>query len=271
MNEQNVTGVKDEVAVASEQTTAVAQTQTTDRRGLEGVDTSTLKIPTAKLLQALSPEVAEDEFRDYGFRAGDIVHSLLLEKLPESFIALSLWDSNTMFVPDSPEGKNYLASRITEKFGVSPTEEELAGAFLCRSDDGRVGDRFGSCKNCQLCKFKGNNKPVCDSTVNILALFEGHEFPVIIRFSKTSLKHGNTFKNLAFMSNCALFAKKYKLMPQKKTDGNNTWYEMLVRPAGKATPEEYSKAEAFYSEFKDVAMTVHEDPNKAPHEDDLPF
>jgi len=230
--------------------------------GMENANLETVTMPTAKLLQASSPEVTEEEFEDYGFRAGKIIHSLLLEELPEKFIPIMVADDNTCFVPRNDADKQALKVKVKDKFGVELTEDELQNnMFICRARDGRNGDRFGKCSQCRLNKFDNvtGEKPFCTSNINVLALFEGQEMPVVIRFANTSYKHGNKFKSLVLYSGGAVFSRKYKLVPIKKSSNGNTWYEMTVKPAGKPTDEELGKAKALYKRYADAHIEVEND------------
>lgn len=239
--------------VVVQETTAVATTSGI-RRGFEHVDKSSMTLPTAKLLQPTSPEVTDESFTDYGFKAGNVVHSLLLDKMPETFIPLIIYDGKTCFVPKNDAVKIALKAKVKEKFNVVLTDDDLKGLFICRSKDNKTGDRFGSCEACGLCKFDGNEKPFCNNNIEVLSIFEGQELPVIVRFTSTSHKHGRTFKNLTYYAPGDLFSRRYKIAPIKKTDNGNTWYELTVKPAGKVEGDTFAFAEMLYNQF--IGMDV---------------
>lgn len=239
--------------------------------GLENAQLDSVTVPTAKLLQSNSPEVTDEDFADYGFRAGNIIHSLLLEQMPENFIPIMIIDTNTLFVPRNDGDKQALKYKIKEKFGEELTDEDMASLFICRAKDGRNGDRFGKCAQCRLNKFNGNEKPFCTSNINVLALFEGHEMPVVIRFANTSYKHGNRFKALAMYAGGAIFSRKYKLVPVKKSGNGNNWYEMTVKPAGKPTEEEYAQAKALYDRYRVQDIEVEDNDIPTVDNEDMPF
>lgn len=239
-------------------------------QGMENAELENVAIPTAKLLQSNSPEVTDEDFADYGFRAGKIIHSLLLEEMPESFIPIMVVDTNTLFVPRNDADKMIVRAKVKDKFGIELTENDMDSLFLCRAKDGRHGDKFGNCFNCKLNRFSGNEKPICTANINVLALFDGQDMPVIIRFSNTSYKHGNKFKTLLMYSGGAVFSKKYKLQTMKKSGNGNTWYEMKVAPAGKPTEEEFNKAKALYEQFigTDLGVETKEETSVS---EDTPF
>lgn len=231
------------------------------RRGFEGVDTTSIRIPTAKLLQSNSPEVTDDAYADLGLRAGMLVHSLLLDKVPETIIPISIKDQNTFMSPRTDALKAEAKARVRERFGIELTEDDFKGLFICRAVDGKHGDRFGNCANCKLNQFRGNDKPVCTASINVLALFQQDDeidmLPLVVRFSNTSYKHGNKMKNLAFYSGGDVFSRKYKLAPTKMTADGNSWYELNIKPAGKTNPEEFEIAEIIYDRFSQ--LNIEED------------
>jgi hypothetical protein len=250
--------------IVKSETGAVAPS-TKVARGFEKMDVESVSMPTAKLMQPTSPEITQEEFSDYGFKGGQIVHSLLLERLPDTFIPLLIYEDRICFVPKQDAAKQSLKAKVKQLYGVELTDDDMKGMFVCRSDDNATGSKFGNCEDCTLCKFTDTEKPFCSRNVNVLALFEGQELPVVIRFTGTSNKHGRKFKNLAFFAGGDLFARKYKLLTAKKSQNGNTWYEMSVQPAGKAAEGDFKVAEAMYKRFFNVAISVNE-----PFEDAAP-
>lgn len=245
---------KEETAVEVRETGAVTTVGTP--RGMENVDVTTITMPVAKLLQPTSPEVQDE---DYDFKAGQIIHSLFMEQLPDTFVPVLVSDTNTLFVPKNDAQKLVLKNKVRDKFGVELTDDDMNGMFICRAQDGRHGDRFGKCADCQLNKFNGNEKPLCTANINFLSIFEGQDSPAVVRFANTSYKHGKKLKDLIFLSRQDTFARKYKLIPTKITKDGNTFYEATVKPAGKPTPEEYAEAELMYNSFQGVNFDVQED------------
>lgn len=246
--------VKHEIATTSNAVTQGHGT-TTIGRGFENVDLEQITMPRGKLLQSNSPEVSD---RDYNLRAGDIVHTLLMEKVPEKFIALSIWDSNIMFVPRAEDRK------LSMKAQLNLTDEDMAGMVICRSNDAKTGDKYGDCKACGLCKFDGNEKPWCNSTINVLAVpYEGGALgmPVVFQFANTSYKHGKKFRDTAFYSSLGadLFSRVYKLESVQSQANGNTWYEVKVKPAGIVPDEVKSEVESMYKSFASKQIVVEAD------------
>lgn len=240
----------EETAVAVAETNQEVAVQS-ERRGFENIDVSSITIPRVKLLQSNSPEVSD---RDYDFRAGDVIHGLTMEKLGLKFVPIMfLPDTNILFLPKEQ------ASKMSLKARLSLNDEDMSNQILCRSKDGRHGNKYGDCSKCPLCKFDGSMKPVCTSSINVLALFEDSAMPVVIQFANTSKKHGTKFKNTTYFQSGNLYDNLYKLDSTKKDGNGNSWYEMAVKPAGKPSEELRNKAEQMYKQFRNMAIAVDED------------
>ena len=224
-------------------------------RGFENVNFEEVTMPRAKLLQSNSPEVAD---RDYNFRAGDLVHTLLMEKIPEKFIPISIWTGNILFVPRAEEKKPAFKALL----GLS--DEEMQGMVICRALDGKTGERYGSCEKCGKHKFNGAEKPLCTETINVLAVpfTEPDELglPVVVQFSNTSFKHGKKFRDAAFYSSFGgdLFSKVYKLEAFEAAGNGNRWYEVKVKPAGIVPETLLSRVEEMYMSFADKIVVVED-------------
>jgi hypothetical protein len=94
----------------------------------------------------------------------------------------------------------------------------------------------------------------------VLALFEGNDLPVVIRFSSTSHKHGRMFKELAYYAGGNLYDRIYKLGVVKKTGDGNTWYEATVKPAGKVSdPDIKAQVKALHDTFLKMQIEVADD------------
>ena len=241
------------VAKVNKEKTALTSAGALLGRGFENVDMSTVTMPRAKVMQGLSPELQDG---DYDFRQGDIIHGLLMEKLPEKFIPISLWDSNTLFLPrDTSKHKEFF-----EALGIEPVDNLI----ICKSLDAKVTQmsamNYKSCNNCPYKEFgwdgNPNTPPLCDKTINVLALFEGMDMPVVIMFYGTNYKYGRRFRDLALFSGGDLFSKKYKITSVKESNDKGTYFVTPVKPAGKATEEEIALAEEMYTRFANVRIDV---------------
>jgi len=209
-------------------------------RGFEKVNLEKVIMPRVKLMQALSPELQDE---DYDFKAGDFIHGLLMEKLPSKFIPISAWDAQTLFKP-----------------------REEGGGILCRSLDGNIGidaitGESKPCNSCPMAQWHGETPPQCTQSINVLALFEGYDLPVVITFANTSYKYGRRFRDMALFSGGDIFSRKYKLVSKQERNPKGVFYTMRVKPAGKPTEEELALAEKLYNRFAKVTIEVEQEPD----------
>jgi hypothetical protein len=253
---------KNEVAVKSEN--AVTQRHSVGR-GFENVNIEEVTLPRAKLLQSNSPEVSD---RDYNFRAGDVIHSLLMEKVPEKFVPLAIWNSNILFVPRTDERKASLKAEL------SLTDEDMEQMIICRAPDAVNGDKYGSCALCGMNKFDGAEKPWCNATINVLAVpieEDSLGMPYVLQFSNTSFKHGRKFRDTAFYSSMGadLFSRVYKVEAIEAASGGNRWFEQKIKPAGLLPEELFKQAEELYTMFagKTIVVDAEDDSNDATSSD----
>ena len=236
----------------------VAKPQEYNMEGFEGLTGDVEVImPVAKLMQANSPELDEE---DIDFKKGDIIHSLLLEKMPLKFIPIMFFDTKILLSPKDADKKEAMKAKL----GL--TDDDMEGIILCRAQDGIHADResdgehFGICQDCKLFKFDGADKPLCTHTINVLGLFEGQHIPTVIRFSNTSFKAGKKLMSLTRM-NEDIKRGKYKLASIQAEGQGNKWNEFTVKPGGYATDEEFAKATQIYKAYanKTIKTTDEED------------
>ena len=220
------------------QTGLVPATQ--PQRGFEGgVDQEDLIIPRAKLIQALSPELAEGVD---GIKIGSIINSLTKEVLAQDFIPIFTFKNFIRFNPRSKDDPNF-------------DSDYEPGAVIWKSVDPfdpRVKEQT---------KFGPNGeKPVAITFINFFSYFPGVSMPIIVSFSKTSYKAGKNLLSLAKFCGGDMFSRKYKLVSQMETNDVATYAVLKVKPVGAVTPEEFQLCEKFWNEFsvKVEAIQVHE-------------
>lgn len=220
--------------------------------GMENLDSSVVQLPRLKLLQATSPEVQSEEYRDLNLRAGDIIDTISLDKITEPVIPVKiLKGTNVLFVPRNAEGKTALKARRPE---VTDDDMAQSGAIICAAYDGVFGDRFGACTKCGLCNFKGNEKPLCNKSINVLVM-TSKGLPAIMSFRDTSYTYGKTFVtqlNNKAMTGTPIQALKFKASPVKKTAGDKQWYVLSMVGAGYASQGEYDRAYAMLKSYDNI-------------------
>ena len=83
--------------------------------------------------------------------------------------------------------------------------------------------------------------------------------PVIISFSKTSLKAGRRLLSLAQFSQKDMFAMKYKLSAKQEIGDAGPYYVLNVEPIGHANENEYDTASNLWEQFHAKPIQVHEE------------
>ena len=209
-------------------------------RGFEGMrmERSDLIIPRAKLLQALSPEVAEGDLK-----AGMIINSLTLETLPLRFVPIFCFKSYFRFNP---------RNRTDAAFDSAYE----AGALIWRSidpDDPRVVEET---------KFGPNGeKPLAMTCLNFFSCFPGVAMPIVASFSKTSYKAGKQLLSLTRFCGGDMWSRAYQLGSTLQNNNQGTYYTFSLTSLGASSAEEQAQAETWWKNFSDKAteLKVHEE------------
>ena len=212
-------------------------------RGFEGMRVSKddLIIPRAKLLQALSPEIAEGLVD--GAKAGQIRNSLTKEVLPSRVVPIFAFKSYFRFNP-----------RDRAKEGYNPNYQP--GAMIWRSmnpDDPKVIE--------QACFGPNGEVPLALTCLNFFAFFPGVLMPIVLSFSKTSYKTGKQLLSLARFCGGDMWSRAYQLGAALVTDDKGTYYVFTVTSLGESNAEERHQAESWWTLFSDKAaeLKVHEE------------
>lgn len=207
-------------------------------QGLEEIQKEDIIIPRAKLLQALSPEVQEEDMKQ-----GMIINSLTKEILPAEFVPVFLgynwikWNLRDANHPDfNPDYEpNAVIYRTTNPQDPIVLEE----------------GKFG----------KNGEPPKIIKFINFFSLFIGEPMPVIISFAKTSYKTGTRLASLAMFTSemGRIYTKKYKLTSFLERKDVGTFYVFKVSPSGLADEETIKQAENLYNIYHKKDIVVHEE------------
>lgn len=209
------------------------------KRGLESkIGREDITIPRAKLLQALSPEVTEDNAT---LRSGQLINNITREELPTEFVPIIYTASWTRFNP-----------RDSKDPAFDP--DFPAGALIWRStdpEDERViaDGKWG----------ENGEKPLAGKAHDFLAYFPGVPMPVVISFRNSSFKAGKSLLSLVAFMPGDIWTRKYKLVVEKTENEKGKFFVLAVRTAGVSTPEENAQAENWYNLLKNTEYKVHED------------
>ena len=227
----------------NDMTVPQAGSLTVPGRGFEGMkmDKADLIIPRAKLLQALSPEVAEGTMD--GAKPGQIINSLLLAVLPARVVPIFCFKSYFRFNSRDEQSENF-------------NPDYAPGAMIWRStdpDDPRVIEEAA---------FGENGEPPRALTcLNFFSLFPGVAMPIICSFSKTSYRPGKQLLSLARFCGGDMWSRAYQLGSALQKNDKGTYYTFTVTTLGESSAEERSQAEAWWGMFSEQAsaLKVHEE------------
>ena len=219
-----------------EEPKAVA-TQPEAKRGFESdVGREDIIIPRARLLQALSPDLEDNDT----LKAGMIINSLTKEVLPETFIPI-IYSSNWIrFNPRNKEDAGYDASYSPGDIIWTSTDPE----------DPRVvaESQFGP--NGEL--------PLATKFHNFLSYFPGCAMPVVLSFSKTSFKTGKELLSLLKFTPGDIWSRAYKLTAIKKENDKGKFFVLKTGIHGIAKAEDAKLAEQWYEDFKHKEIKMDE-------------
>jgi len=220
--------------VAPKGGTAVAennQAKPLGRGHEEELDRDDILIPRVKLLQALNPEVAEDPKK---YMPGMLINSLTGEELPEVFIPIQ---KSTEWIFFNPRKKN------DEGFN----SDYDPGALIWRSTDRNDPHVQALGEDAWRHKF-----------LHFLAYFPGTEMPVILSFSRTSMKAGKKLNTLTKFCGGDMFERNYKVASVQETNDQGTYFVLKVAQGQilDKEREEFKISEAYYNDFANKRVQV---------------
>jgi len=228
--------------ITKKEETALARPSERPRGFEEGTAKEDLIIPRMKLLQFMSPEVTEEPDK---FKAGSILNSLTKEVLSDRFIPIFKFTQWIRFNPRDEKAPGYDPA-------FAP------GAVIWRStdpEDPKVISEGAFGENGEV--------PLATKFLCFFSYFPGVDMPIIVSFSKTSIKAGRRLLSLCKFANCDMFARAYKIKTVKETKDlggtKATYYVLSVDPAGKPTEDEFAFAEGLWNDFHAKPVQVHED------------
>lgn len=93
-------------------------------------------------------------------------------------------------------------------------------------------------------------------TLNVLALFEGEDFPIVVSFRGSSFKIGKQFLTLAKFKNQAAYNFSYELTTTKEKNDKGTFYVLSVKPSGESDDMTRAMCAEMYRAFKSQNLKV---------------
>jgi len=237
--------MKKDIATTQE---AQVPAKATAAKGFEDtIDQSDLLIPRAKKLEAMSPEVQDND----ALKAGMVINSVTSEVLPDEFVPVFFFKQWMRFNPrdskdpnfDSQFGPGDMIYRITD--GNDPRLQE----------DG---------------KWHGETPPVATAFINFFSYFPGVDMPIIVSFCNTSYKTGRKLLSLARFGGGDMFSKRYKLTTKRTQNDKGSFYVLDVSLAGMTSEEDLAVANSYFDNFRGKEVQVHQDAD-AEGSEKIPF
>lgn len=238
--------MENQVATTTNQASSL--TAYKDRQGFEEeIDPRDIRLPRAKLMQALSPEVVEQLHK-----SGQIINDLTGDIMPSEFIPIFKF---TEYVKFNPRLKN-------DPLFNSAFEPGAVIWKTVDANDPKVAE----------CEFGPNGeKPTALKVLNFLCYFPEIQMPAIVSFSKTSYKAGKNLLSLCLLSGGAMFSKKYKLSAKSETNDSGTFFVFNVGSAGKTEEADYKVCASLFEQFRPKKIEVVYDEETATPANNRPY
>jgi hypothetical protein len=230
--------------IIKKEETAVAVQKSS--RGLENrTDQSDLILPRAKKIEAMSPEMQDEELTKAGIIPGKIINSITKEVLPEKFIPVLFFKTWIRFNANKEGDRGWVS-------GFGP--RDVIYISNDHNDDRVKAESV----------WEGDQPPLATTFLNFLSIFEGQDSPVVVSFGGTNYKAGKMLLSLATFKGGDLFSNKYRLTTKKRSNDMGTWFVLDASYVEKATEDEYKLAEGLYESFRSKSVKVHEENEEAP-------
>ena len=222
---------------------------TTIQKGFESpIHPEDLIFPRAKLIQGLSPEMQDVESAGK-YRVGMIINSLTKEELPKEFIRIFFWKIWVWFNSRDIKDEENFDPHFKPGDIIWTSNDE---------HDPRVVE--------QACFGSHGEKPKAITFFNFMAHFTDITTPLVISFSKTSLKAGKQLLSMAKLSGLDMWGCKYNLTSTMESGAGATFAIYAVSLVGRVTPEEYNLCENLWSNFSPQVKNI-----KVQDVSDVPF
>ncbi len=200
-----------EVGAVAEQPTGLAS----------NVTAQDLRLPRVALLQALSPQLQQNN----ALKSGMFFNTLLQEVIPSPivFTPVFVFKNVIKYRPRSEGGGIvYKTTSFTEEV---------------------VKD----------CMWDGINKPTATQFINAVVLIEGQDIPLIISFSNTSFKTGQDLLTLVQLSGQA-WKYNYALESQLVSNSKGSFYVMRVKRGALTNADTIIAAASLYESVKGMSI-----------------
>lgn len=152
---------------------------------------------------------------------------------PVRTIPIRMWDSRQLWSPDKDDAK-----------------------VLCYSPNGKIGSKYGLCKDCQFGKYDPEaNRSACNKGKTYMNITTDLSTVFVTSFYKTNYKFGNEWARKMAKLGVAPFKRVYEMTTETSKEYKNV--ESLIvnipdKPADQVTPVEYIPfLEALFTKITD--------------------
>lgn len=199
-----------------------------------------MELPRAKVVQFTSEEAKAKDKEDR-VEPGTLINSITKKPI------------NGIFIPIM-RSVNYIQWNPRKKDDPNFDPAYDPGALIFQTNDPRdprviAGKDFGP----------NGEPPKVTQYIEFLCYFQGEAYPLMLSFAKTSLKAGKRLNSLTMMMGGDMFSGKYKISYTQEGETGSEHFVADVRPAGKASPEEFLIAEHWYNQFQSRKPKIHGD------------
>lgn len=231
-------------------------------QGTEGLSSNAMSPPRLKLLQALSPELEEDDT----LRPGQFLNSISGASYGEAVMIIPCFlnEAYFLFTPRVPGATGGLLARAIDGVHWSPPD----GVFEVLVD--KKGNK-AIWKTAQTVAKSGlaewgtsdpgdkNSPPAAVHALNCVTLLPEHfeDGPMVLSFVRSALKVGKKFAGNLRMSRVPSFGRVFELTSLKVEGPSGPYYEPRVKPAGfVGDVNVYNQAKEVYELAKSVGVDV---------------
>lgn len=151
-----------------------------------------------------------------GSQIGSILLGEKQVSQPLKTIPLRIWDSRQMWSPDKDENK-----------------------VLCWSPNGKVGSKYGLCKDCSFGKFDEEaNRSACNKQKTVLGVTDDLSMMFTTTFAKTNYQNGAGWVKMMTKAGVAPFRRVYEMKTETSKKYKNV-ESLLVDTQNQVTPDGY--------------------------------
>lgn len=285
---RQMASVKDEVkqeaavpaTVKSGNSALPAHLQGGKKASLGNIDKSDLIIPRVKLLQAISPEVAESN--EPGAKAGVFWHTIASEPLGErlSFVPVLIRKTIVLWSPRNDD-RGVLARSsdcvhwdegfANLEFEVKPkgvpkgfkfnTGDDVAGSYLLDNPDGPSLDKFGT-----SVPGDPNSAPMASLTYNMMFYFPDFDnySPAVVINTRGAVKRAQNLMSKIELRDVDHYGQKFVMFSTDEKGDEGPYKGYQYQADGYASEDEYTTAKGLYDKFKDASWTANEETDEVP-------